>query len=332
VEQAKQNTSRPSFYKCYELKPQFPNETQLEVSVYDWDQITPDELIGKTKIDLENRFFSQQWKNYELKPFEFRTLWNPTSKNPQGQIKLWIDILTEKEAAKRPMEPMSPPAPIEYEMRVVIWDTKEVAFKDEKMSDIFCSCYPEGQDPQVTDTHWRSEDHTGIFNWRMKFPISLPAAFKVPKVKFQIWDKDVLTPNDAIAEANLNLRSFYKKAYRDRAPRQAIPKQFISMTHPSAQGIQGEMDVSIELLTLEEAKRFPAGFGRGEPNQNPFLEAPPRPASSFAPWRLDKYVSEVGWKKYKWYIIGALSCVCCIIITIIVIYVGVTFAPVRHLL
>jgi hypothetical protein len=70
VEQAKQvqhfqkistpkNTSRPMFYKGYELRPQFPNETQLEVSVWDWDHVT-DELIGTTKIDLENRYFSER--------------------------------------------------------------------------------------------------------------------------------------------------------------------------------------------------------------------------------------------------------------------------------
>jgi hypothetical protein len=313
------------FYKCYELKPQFPNETSLEISVWDWGKIIPDELIGTTKIDLENRYFSKQWKDYELKPYEFRTLWNPTSRSPQGQIKLWLEILTEKEASKIPMEQLSPPAPIEYELRVIVWDTKDVVFKDDKMSDIFCSVYPEGQDHQVTDTHWRSEDHNGIFNWRMKFPITLPAAFSVPKLKFQIWDKDILNPNDAIAEANLNLRSFYKKAYRNKSARESLVKQYVAMTHPSAQGIQGQMNVSIELLTLEEAKRFPAGFGRGEPNQNPFLEEPPRPASSFAPWRLDKYASELGWKKYKWYIIGVCACICVIIILIIIIYLAIVF-------
>eukprot|EP01118_Nematostelium_gracile_P012023 TRINITY_DN4335_c0_g2_i2.p1 TRINITY_DN4335_c0_g2~~TRINITY_DN4335_c0_g2_i2.p1 ORF type:complete len:228 (-),score=67.79 TRINITY_DN4335_c0_g2_i2:46-627(-) len=187
------------------------------------------------------------------------------------------------------------------------------------MSDIFCSCYPEGQEPQVTDTHWRSEDHTGIFNWRMKFPIKLPADYRVPKLKLQIWDKDILNPNDAICEANLNLRSFYKKTYNTKSNRESIAKQYVAMTHPSASGVQGQMNVSIELMTLEESRKYPAGFGRGEPNSNPFLEEPPRPASSFAPWRLDKYVSELGWKKYKWYIIGALVCIVIILIIIIVL-------------
>jgi len=325
VEQAKQNTCRPMFYKCYELKPQFPNETELEIAVWDNDKIIPDELIGATKIDLENRYFSKQWKDYKFKPYEFRTLWNPTSRSPQGQIKIWIDILTEKEAASTPMEPISPPAPIDYELRVIVWDTKEVVFKDKNMSDIFCSVYPEGQDPQVTDTHWRSENGIGLFNWRTKFPINLPAAFEIPKLKLQIWDKDILHPNEAIAEANLNLRTFYKKAYRNKSARESLAKQFIAMTHPSHQGIQGQIDVSIELLTLEESKRSPAGFGRGEPNTNPFLEEPPRPKTSFAPWRLDKYVSEVGWKKYKYYVIGALSLVCCVILTIIILYLAIVF-------
>jgi len=97
------------------------------------------------------------------------------------------------------------------------------------------------------------------------------------------------------------------------------------MTHPAHSGTQGQMNVSIELLTLEEVKRFPAGFGRGEPNTNPFLDEPPRPPTSFAPWRLDKYVGELGWKKYKKWIIAGCVCICIIIILIIIIYLAVTF-------
>lgn len=62
------------------------------------------------------------------------------------------------------------------------------------MSDIFVVAYPEGQKPQSTDTHWRSENGLGSFNWRMKFPITIPNP--KPRFKIQIWDQDVLNPND----------------------------------------------------------------------------------------------------------------------------------------
>ncbi len=70
--------------------------------------------------------------------------------------------------------------------------------------------------------------------YRMKFPMILPTS--VPKFKIQIWDKDLLNPNDAICEANLNLRTFYKKAHHNKSDREILAQQWLTMTHPAAQG------------------------------------------------------------------------------------------------
>src|SRR5689334_15932632 len=87
IETAKQSTSRPMFYKCYQITCKFPSETVLTISVYDYDKLKTDELIGSTKIDLENRYFNKsnsknsltiaEWRELKEKPIEFRTLWNP---------------------------------------------------------------------------------------------------------------------------------------------------------------------------------------------------------------------------------------------------------------
>ena len=34
-------------------------ESTLNVQVFDWDLLSADDLIGETKIDLENRFYSK---------------------------------------------------------------------------------------------------------------------------------------------------------------------------------------------------------------------------------------------------------------------------------
>ncbi|MGH0152742.1 UNVERIFIED_CONTAM: hypothetical protein FKN15_022842 [Acipenser sinensis] len=49
----------PVFGEVFELTVSFPLETELSLLVYDHDLIGSDDLIGETKIDLENRFYSK---------------------------------------------------------------------------------------------------------------------------------------------------------------------------------------------------------------------------------------------------------------------------------
>ncbi|XP_074471832.1 otoferlin isoform X7 [Sebastes fasciatus] len=49
----------PVFGKSFDIEATFPMESMLSVSVYDWDLVGTDDLIGETKIDLENRFYSK---------------------------------------------------------------------------------------------------------------------------------------------------------------------------------------------------------------------------------------------------------------------------------
>ncbi|XP_033874306.1 otoferlin isoform X1 [Acipenser ruthenus] len=50
----------PIFGKSFDIEATFPMESMLTVSVYDWDLVGSDDLIGETKIDLENRYYSKQ--------------------------------------------------------------------------------------------------------------------------------------------------------------------------------------------------------------------------------------------------------------------------------
>ncbi|XP_035946137.1 otoferlin isoform X3 [Halichoerus grypus] len=49
----------PVFGKSFDIEASFPMESMLTVAVYDWDLVGTDDLIGETKIDLENRFYSK---------------------------------------------------------------------------------------------------------------------------------------------------------------------------------------------------------------------------------------------------------------------------------
>ena len=41
------------------MEASFPQDSVLTVQVIDWDLLGGDDLIGETKIDLENRFYSR---------------------------------------------------------------------------------------------------------------------------------------------------------------------------------------------------------------------------------------------------------------------------------
>ena len=49
----------PIFGKMFELPATLPLDHTLIISVMDWDRLSADDLIGETKVDLENRFLSQ---------------------------------------------------------------------------------------------------------------------------------------------------------------------------------------------------------------------------------------------------------------------------------
>ncbi|XP_035029738.2 fer-1-like protein 6 isoform X1 [Hippoglossus stenolepis] len=49
----------PVFGRSYEMQATFPQDSLLSVLIYDYDMVGGDDLIGETRIDLENRFYSR---------------------------------------------------------------------------------------------------------------------------------------------------------------------------------------------------------------------------------------------------------------------------------
>lgn len=45
--------------RVFELTVSFPLETELLIRVMDHDMVGADDLIGETRVDLENRFYSR---------------------------------------------------------------------------------------------------------------------------------------------------------------------------------------------------------------------------------------------------------------------------------
>jgi len=224
------------------MNTKLPGVSQLTIEAMDYDLIGGDDLIGRTIVDLEDRLFLQEWKDlgaavvagdaksekwkdkrrYPLKPVELRGLFIPTSTGAQGTLEVWVDILTPSEASEYPMLDVSLPPPLKFEMRMVVWKAKEMVNMDEfeGMNDLFGSVRFCSLKEQKTDIHWRAKSGKGSFNWRLKFPIELGFGLEhsdFPRLTVQMWDKDIITSDDCIAETVLDLKDYMKTAYKTKS-------------------------------------------------------------------------------------------------------------------
>jgi len=96
----------------------------------------------------------------------------------------------------------------EYEVRVVVWDTKDMIAADwEGTSDTFIRAFFDTKNAKETDTHYRCTTGEASFNYRLLFPISAPA--ENYNFTLQAWDRDFFASNDLIGEANLDLKHMF---------------------------------------------------------------------------------------------------------------------------
>jgi hypothetical protein len=122
---------------------------------------------------------------------------------------MWVEVLTLDEARKIPMAKLQSQSKEEYELRLIIWETRDVPLVNGESVDIFVKVVfdPTGwagsQIEKKTDTHYASKDGRGIFNYRFKFPFETPCDF--PRLKFSIYDYGVIS-DEALGEALLNMK------------------------------------------------------------------------------------------------------------------------------
>lgn len=180
-----------------------------------------------------------------------------------------------------------------------------------------------------------------------------------PTLHLQIWDNDKFSFDDFLGEIELNLVNLplpsktAKRCTIDQSPNSnsfsdvdndteekfQLQKTKVSKTvslfekkrvygfwpctdHTDGEtNLTGKIEMEIELLTEEEAKLRPAGPAREDPNSNPFLPPPDRPATSFlwltSPWKSFRFVL---WNKYKWYIITGIVLIILVIFLFLFLY------------
>jgi len=142
----------------------------------DYNDLFGDDFIGETHIDLEDRFFSPEWQSIKEKPIEYRDLYHPSSSISQGTVKLWLEIIPTSLGMKDQIIYDINPKPVEeYEVRVVIYDTRNIKMMDvEGTSDVYVKAFFDSKNAKETDTHYRCTDGKASFNYRLLFSLKHP--------------------------------------------------------------------------------------------------------------------------------------------------------------
>jgi hypothetical protein len=50
--------------RMYEIPTTLPGPSRLEIDMWDYDRLSANDFIGKTVIDLEDRWFEQAWQDF----------------------------------------------------------------------------------------------------------------------------------------------------------------------------------------------------------------------------------------------------------------------------
>lgn len=78
------------------------------------------------------------------------------------------------------------------------------------MSDLFVLC-TFNNDTQSTDTHIRTSNGFGSFNWRCVYDVKLPTCDTF--LSFRVFDMDLLTPNEYICSTTFSISHLLDEAF-----------------------------------------------------------------------------------------------------------------------
>ncbi|KAL8429259.1 hypothetical protein Efla_005536 [Eimeria flavescens] len=268
---------KPEFNRCYTLACSLPEHAVVQVAIMNQGKLT-DECVGRTFIDMEDRFFNQKVASMveqEITPIELRTLKNEGSTVSHGTLRGFFEIMTDEYAREHQPYALASAEADDFQLRVVIWRVKAVPLDDNSTISMFVrSIFTLEENSEVkldTDTHYNSKDGSGVFNWRCVFDVKIPAP--VPILKVQIWNYAVLSSGEPIGECNFDLTADFFRA-RKRGQVYRLPKFWLRCTHPAFKGkSRGSVEIEASILPSKEAEYAPVGQGRDEPNRDPFLPA-----------------------------------------------------------
>ena len=312
----------PMYFRNYEMQCGLPKEWKLEVNIWSHQSLFPDQMIGRTTIDLEDRFlglefYSKQimaqflkelagqmydsekddtekecWNKFkrEVKkylktglatppriPVEYRPLSHPKKKAKQGMLEMFVEVLDAGDAKTIPVEMLMRPKPEDYEIRLIVWKCEGVPRGENPTVDVYFQAqfaphgWLEDSEKKETDAHLGSTDGHGLFNYRLKFNVTLPCSF--PRLRLMAVNFHAFGSDNKISEIVIDMTSGFRKLMKEGSLK--WEEKWVQLHLPNKPATDGgRVLISIYIITKSEAEAKPVGEGQDEPNRDPELEAP----------------------------------------------------------
>lgn len=266
-----------------------------------------DDLLGTTNIDLEDRYFTQDWMSLEEKPIEYRQLYHPSTNMSQGTVKVWTEIIKYEEKDKRRVYDLTPKPKYPVEVRICIHNCEGIPMDEaESAIDAFFKGII-GKDNQETDCHYRNFDGKPDFQYRLIYKVQYPGE---TKFTLQGYDRDFFKSNDCFGFTEIDLQQIiedvslikqplsYNKSYykdvikknktrsKEDQDRYGEPKfdssdankfwmKLINKDPKTGKMVKcGKVAIRVDVLPQEMADKNPVGKARDTPNHSPQLPQP----------------------------------------------------------
>jgi hypothetical protein len=281
---ARYNTNMPEFWRVESRQIELPEDGRLELSVMDCESFPySDALIGSTVIDLEDRWHSEYCNQIRGVPTEKRPLYTAEYVDKvRGNLEMFVTI-HDSSSEVSPLV-LSRPAPVELEVRFVIWTCSKVAnlpsyeYVNPKLKftlDCVQHCGVEPKE-QETDVHQNPAEGNAVFNWRIVYRrIRMPT--DECTIQVGLYHHEALG-DYPIGTLDLDLKKHLDKVQKDGDPLTTIPVDIpfedLDMTTSADEDDIGTINMEMTIMTQGEANANKVGLGREEPNVNPQLITP----------------------------------------------------------
>lgn len=136
-----------------------PGSSILEIEVWDHNDFFSDAFIGKTSVDIEDRFYDPNWLKLTDKPIETHDLIDQTSPGYKGNVSFWMEIIDKEQLKTLKKWDITQRPPWKLQMRLIVWETEDLPMVDvEGCSDFYVYGFVNEKSKVSTDVHFRNQD------------------------------------------------------------------------------------------------------------------------------------------------------------------------------